>query len=92
LKGFRKLAHATTEELAKFTNIKVKLSVLSFIAELAVKYNNRRQIFITQSELERFKLLYEQELIQIYIRSGNFPSGGQVLIHRSGDVMEYFNQ
>lgn len=90
MKGFRKLAHATVEELDRIRDVKVKIAVLSFVAELAVKYNNRRQLFITQTELEHYKLLYEKELMQIYLRSGNFPANGQVLIYKSGDVMEYF--
>jgi len=87
---FRKLAHATEEELEIMRKLKVKLRVLSFLAEVAMKYNNEQQLLITQIELERYQLEYENELMQIYNRSGNFPSVGSVEVFKSGDVIEYF--
>lgn len=88
--GFRKLGHCKPDEMERLKQVKVKISVLSFITELAMQYDNEKQLLICQIELERYKLLHENILEQIYKRTGFFPGRGQVEIFRSGDIMEYY--
>ena len=88
--GFKKLGHCSPNELEKIKQIKVKIAVLSFIAELAMQYDNEKQLLMCQIELERYKTLHEDTLSEIYQRTGVFPGRGQVEIFRSGDIMEYY--
>ena len=87
---FRKLAHCTTEENDNIRSLRIKVAVVSFMLECAVKYANDRQILISRSELELLKNAYEGCLSNIFVRTGQYPGNGKVEILRSGDVMEYF--
>jgi hypothetical protein len=87
---FRKLAHTTEQESLTVRNLRTSIAVMSFMLELAIKYNNEKQIVICRIELERIKNEFEELLGTIFERSGVYPSSGKVEVHRSGDVMEYF--
>ena len=88
--AFKKLGHCKPEEMDKIKQVKVKIAVLSFITELAVQYDNEKQLLMCQIELERYKMLHEDILGDVYKRTGVYPGRGQVEIFRSGDIMEYY--
>ena len=92
MRRFRKLAHCSSRELGSFKKIKIRISVMSFISELAMKYNNESQLVICQIELERLKEEYETLLSNVYKRTGNFPGGGKIEVYRAGDIIEYYNE
>lgn len=87
---FRKLGHLTEEQMERIKAVKVKISVLSFIAELAIKYDNEKQLIMCQLELERYKTMHEDILGEIYEKTGVYPGRGQVEILRGGDILEFF--
>ena len=88
--SFRKLAHMNEDESVNIRVLRVRVSVVSFMLECSIKYNNEKQINICRSELEILKDAYEACLESIFARTGKYPSNGKVEVHRSGDVMEYF--
>jgi hypothetical protein len=87
---FRKLAHCTDDESQTLRSLRIRVTVLSFMLECAIKYNNETQIIICKTELELLKNSYETCLESIFDRTGTYPGTGKVEVLRSGDIMEYF--
>ena len=86
----RKLGHLTKEQMERVKAVKIKIAVLSFMAELAMQYDNEKQLIMCQLELERYKTMHEDILTEVYEKTGSFPGRGQVVIQRAGDLIEYF--
>lgn len=89
-KHFRKLAHCTEDESSDLRRTRINMSILSFMLECSIKYDNIKQIEVCRAELEIYKNEYEMHLENIFTRTGQYPGSGKVEIHRSGDVIEYF--
>ena len=87
---FRKLGHCTIDEAESLRRVRINVTILSFMLEVSIKYNNISQIEVCRSELEIYKNQYETHLEAIFIRTGQYPGNGKVEVLRSGDVMEYF--